>query len=571
MEVTIKSLIQDMESAKLIIPSFQRDYVWKMEQIEALFDSLMRDIPVNSVLLWKLTGEYINSKIKFDFYKFYADYSPNRTDNERTTISDRDYKAVIDGQQRLTSLFIGFMGSYTVLKKYARKTPNADNLIHKKLYLRLTTNETNTDFQEENSPEENVYEFKFFSDDELKARCHEDTDIKPPILTDKDGMHWVRVSEIPKAKNYQEIINYQFEFHLNGEESCTLNNLWNIYHQTGRINAIEWGKENINEAITVFVRYNSKGTVLTPAQVIQSIIAVYWPNVRNAFKSLISHIRKLGFTIDVNFIVKALLTVYTSNPRNNLKAITPEVASEFQNKWDEFQNGVCDMFGNLSRLGFNDKNLTSKNATLPILVYMLKPHTVKDSHNDWQKIGRWLVRTLLAESFSGNSDKAISDAIKPLVEATEPWTAFPSAEISTSLQNYFDDNEIDELLKTQKDDKKTHLLMSFLLPKRWNLAAELDHMHPISKFKNEYPDEFERANSIVNIQPLKGKENLNKTNIAFREWISETYADDPKGRSKYFEEVGLNAEPNLAFEEREKMWKEREDKFRETLKNLLLE
>ena len=45
--LTIKDVIEGMESRKYLLPSIQREFVWSQKQIATLFDSLMRDYPIN--------------------------------------------------------------------------------------------------------------------------------------------------------------------------------------------------------------------------------------------------------------------------------------------------------------------------------------------------------------------------------------------------------------------------------------------------------------------------------------------------------------------------------------------
>lgn len=93
--ISIRGIINKVVSGEIRIPSFQRSYVWNSEQVAFLLDSLYKGIPIGSIFLWK-TGEKL--KIEKDF----GNYSlPN---------PEKDYpiKYVLDGQQRLTSLFTVF-------------------------------------------------------------------------------------------------------------------------------------------------------------------------------------------------------------------------------------------------------------------------------------------------------------------------------------------------------------------------------------------------------------------------------------------------------------------------------
>ena len=560
-ERKIKDLMKDMEQATLIIPSFQRNYVWSREQIEALFDSFMRELPISSLLLWKLDSETIN-KIAFKFYKFNAIYKSEHN-NQRANPQNGIYYAAIDGQQRLTSLFIGFFGSYSERKKYSRKSPNLVSYVEYKLYLRLTPDEMETV-----SPESNKYNFKFLSDNDIKRMTGIDdlNNLPHPIFKDNEGKKWLKVSDIPKHSDKSYKSKLRTEFILNDDEDEVLCELHNIYHSTGKIECIEWdGKPE--EAISVFVRYNSKGTVLTPGQVIMAIMTEDWPDVRNDFKELQSKVDKLGFDkARVEYIVKALLTVYTGSPKNNIQAITNDTVLKFKQEWETFSSTVIKMFSFLNKQGFNRRTLTSYNATLPILYYLLHKEKQYKLDNDERNISKWLIGVLLLGAFSGQSDNAISKAIKPIQEklkAGETLDHFPADEISESLKTSIRDVDVADFLNIQKEDTNAALLMSILVPEKWDIASELDHIHPISKFdKND--KEYEIANSIVNLQPLDGGINVSKGKTEFIKWMGRQF-NSAEDREKYLEEIGIASDTSQNFDDRKIMWDKRRAELEQRL------
>ncbi|MEM1505389.1 DUF262 domain-containing protein [Domibacillus sp. 8LH] len=93
--LTIRNIINKVVSGEVRIPSFQRSYVWTPEQVAFLLDSLYKEFPIGSVFLWK-TSEQL--RIEKDFGNF------SLPDPEK----DYPIKYVLDGQQRLTSLFTVF-------------------------------------------------------------------------------------------------------------------------------------------------------------------------------------------------------------------------------------------------------------------------------------------------------------------------------------------------------------------------------------------------------------------------------------------------------------------------------
>ena len=52
--VTIYEVIQNIKDGKYVMPAFQRQYVWSMEQIEKLWDSILLDYPIATFLFCSL-------------------------------------------------------------------------------------------------------------------------------------------------------------------------------------------------------------------------------------------------------------------------------------------------------------------------------------------------------------------------------------------------------------------------------------------------------------------------------------------------------------------------------------
>lgn len=64
---TIRKITKQLNE-EFWLPNIQRNFVWKEEQIERLFDSLMRDYPIGALLVWK-TKTKIRHRKFIDFYK----------------------------------------------------------------------------------------------------------------------------------------------------------------------------------------------------------------------------------------------------------------------------------------------------------------------------------------------------------------------------------------------------------------------------------------------------------------------------------------------------------------------
>ncbi|MDX8392567.1 MAG: DUF262 domain-containing protein, partial [Mariprofundaceae bacterium] len=97
--ITIAEAIRNIEQNRYLLPAIQREFRWKHEKIEWLFDSIMRNYPISSFLFWRVEGE---TKGKFKFYKFIREFRKRyKTNNEEfNTQGHNDFTAVLDGQQR---------------------------------------------------------------------------------------------------------------------------------------------------------------------------------------------------------------------------------------------------------------------------------------------------------------------------------------------------------------------------------------------------------------------------------------------------------------------------------------
>ena len=127
--LTIKEAIDHIHRKRYLLPAIQREFIWDAEQMEKLFDSLMRDYPIGSFLFWQIEKENIG---KFQFYEFVRNYHErDHKHNPKAAVSgDEAITAILDGQQRLTALYIGLKGTYQF--KLPRKRWESDDAFPKR-------------------------------------------------------------------------------------------------------------------------------------------------------------------------------------------------------------------------------------------------------------------------------------------------------------------------------------------------------------------------------------------------------------------------------------------------------
>lgn len=133
-------------AGNLLLPDIQREYVWNVNEIEALFESITDNYPIGSCIFWKTNRTIIN-KEKPNLYYFLRTFQTDAAKNEKVPevlVDEADYYIVLDGQQRITSLNIALFGSYTYYKggKGHLRT-NPKSWVTKELYYNLDYYKTN--------------------------------------------------------------------------------------------------------------------------------------------------------------------------------------------------------------------------------------------------------------------------------------------------------------------------------------------------------------------------------------------------------------------------------------------
>src|SRR5688572_7596803 len=106
----IYDVLQAIDRGVYRVPSIQRGYEWGPERVTKLLDSIMSGYPIGAIMVWRPTPE-IRADIptrrftdKFESARDYLSEPPHPAESEAYL--------VLDGQQRLQSMYLGFFGSY---------------------------------------------------------------------------------------------------------------------------------------------------------------------------------------------------------------------------------------------------------------------------------------------------------------------------------------------------------------------------------------------------------------------------------------------------------------------------
>ena len=263
-------LIEDINT-RLFLPHIQRPFVWSEEQIDRLFDSLMRNYPIQTLLFWRTKDEIkarkFMQKIDWDA-ELHAFYDPVVSKEGKAKIF------VLDGQQRIQSLYAIFSGGIE----------SEDSKTVKRAHLEVTAGQQATD-------DSILFPIKW-SDTQLSLPMYQISD-----LLGKD--------EKKNAGDLAESINDQLDFQLQ-----ELDDVRKLRQKRVRSNVQQlvsllredkhfWVEEldgiadeySYKKVLEIFVRVNSGGTKLDASDLMFAVMKEGWDEVEEKVEAVVDMLR----------------------------------------------------------------------------------------------------------------------------------------------------------------------------------------------------------------------------------------------------------------------------------------
>jgi Protein of unknown function DUF262 len=555
--ITVKEAVDNVHAKKYLLPAIQRELVWDTLQIERLFDSLMRDYPVGSFLFWQVDKRKAH---EFQFYEFIRDYHQrDRKHNPKADVTgEDDVIAILDGQQRLTSLYIGLRGSYAY-KEHMKRWDNNASFPPRKLYLNLL---------KRYSDEEEIdleYDFLFLTEKEAQ--------------TQRDDDHfWFKVGDILQFSKQYEVNTFLVKnglMSLSEEKAVfanqTLFKLYSVIHEERVINYFLERGEELDKVLNIFVRVNSGGTPLSHSDLLLSIASASWKekDAREEITRFVDEISNIGdgFNFNKDFVLKTCLVLcdfpdiaFKVDNFNKTNMLTIE------RHWEEITDAIKLTVNLIAAYGYNRDTLVSNNALIPIAYYLLKQdatHSFAHSSHfkeDRDRIQRWLIASLLKRTFSGTPD----NVLRPMRQVIDKnHDSFPLGQIVEEFRGKpksvtFNNDEIQNLFVYYYGSPYTFSTLAVLYPTLdFKNKFHLDHIHPRSKFKrkellkrgiadDKIPFYMDSVDYLANLQLLEGLENIEKTDADFKDWLEKAYPSEQARRDfmnkHYIPDVDLSLE-----------------------------
>lgn len=323
--VTINEAVRQIQSQNYLLPAIQREIVWERDQITDLFDSVLQGYPIGTVLYWDLEDENRDEYTMYGFIQHYiTDTKYIETDaqsrNSKVTPDGAgNLKLILDGQQRLSSFYIGLRGTYTYKQRY-KWYRNEDAWNRSQLYFKLTSD-----------PREQVNS----GGDRLVRRGDD---------------YWFRTGRILDYPDRNDVEDYIYELtdrlDLDGEKrrwvGQNLRDLRTAIHEKKYITYFEEDKQDIDRVLEIFIRTNDGGTQLQKSDLLLSIAQANWQeyDAREELTSFVDHLNtQLPKTngYDKDFLLKSSLVLSDLTVRYQVSQFKRENVSLIEEEWPQIK------------------------------------------------------------------------------------------------------------------------------------------------------------------------------------------------------------------------------------------
>ncbi len=330
---SIQELLSQIGRDEILLPEFQRGYVWRPDQVRGLVRSLYRKHPTGHLLVWRT-------------------YKPSRV-RGGPAAGDGHSLMLLDGQQRLTTLYVLFRGE-------APRFYEGEELFFD-LYFNVQIEEFHfwqKSLMAKNPAWIGVHEFLSETLNGLLERL-------PGLDAERREVlqaNLARLSRLDQIRNYAYTVD--------------------------QVTGDDFG---VDEVVEIFNRVNRAGTPLTKADLALAHVCSIWPEARAEMRGFQKKMAEQGFGVSFDFLVRCLAAVATGSVLLEGSFVkTP--ASDLQRAWTEMQAAFEHLVGVLRHDAFIDglDDLPTHNVLVPATVYLARREGQFPTDAIKRRFVRWL-------------------------------------------------------------------------------------------------------------------------------------------------------------------------------------
>lgn len=406
----ISQILDKIDESQLYVPAFQREYVWKRNNVKSLMNSLIKGYPTGTILTWETnTPPELKGEKKYD---------------------DRQgaVKLVLDGQQRITSLYLIMKGE--IPPYYTDREIKHDT---RKLYVNLETLELQ--YYKKSLMVKNPLWVDLTDIFQKKVKAHTLVrDLKKAEARRDSKVHIADAEESQETNQNTETTGISASSPSETEGVVWLDEALEdtIYENFSRIESIPDRdfleqsipiKASIREAIDIFYIVNASGVNLTEAELALAQICGYWPDARKLIKKKLFALAEEGFVFNLDFFVYVILGVLHNSGSDMRKLHSTENKESIIAAWKKLDEQTLDYVLNIMKSQAHvdhTKEINSVYALVPIMVYAYNC----DGHMSEERIKKaikWFYYAQLRQRYISQLPQKLDKDIGIVVDSENPF------------------------------------------------------------------------------------------------------------------------------------------------------
>ncbi|MCY4164169.1 MAG: DUF262 domain-containing protein [bacterium] len=265
----ISTILDHVDSGDIALPKFQRGYVWNRDQVRGLMDSLYRQHPVGSLLVWVTSADGVDSR---------GDQA----------LAPGVVRLLLDGQQRITSLYGSIRGT-------APTFFDGNSQPFTGIYFHIETED-----------------FRFYQQSLMR-----------------DNPHWINITQLMQKGHSglgEHITWISSQPQLasdSGKYIGRLNKLLGIRDIELHIEEVTGADKTVEVVVDIFNRVNSGGTKLSQGDLTLAKICGFWPEGREQMQAVLSRWQENGYEFSLDWLLRNMNAIITGEARFTYLQKTP--------------------------------------------------------------------------------------------------------------------------------------------------------------------------------------------------------------------------------------------------------
>ncbi len=511
---TIMGLLNQVGDEEVVLPAIQRDFVWTEPQTEMLLDSIMRGYPIGIALLWETYND-------IQYRVFERDFRRGTLHSYRDNTEQRRLRVVLDGQQRLQSLYIALHGQRD----------------GRSVHFDVLSGQRWEDAEEER------YLFDFLASDEVKEQNEVVAEQAASEHGEDTPAWWVSVRELfvmPARARRDLSKELTHRLRLSDEETALLEeNLATfdeVFTRDQNILKLATIDENLpaespyrkseTDVLEIFVRINREGTALSRSDLIFSMLKLNWKESAEGLPEFVDAINNgNSFDLDTDFVVRCLFAVSDLGGKLDIDLLRNQTnIAALQHNYEQCCDAIratVDFVQN--ECSCQSSRLLGNSTTLvPIVHYLfwLPRHEVPNDQAGRLRTAVYLFG--LARPFSRYGESRVGNFVRTASDAYGRGDhAFPLELAIRRIREWERVGSIEDLAESN------HLLTLHLIQglsgarvQYSRNAPEVDHIFPRSELRRRNHEE-EDINDLANFWILAQGKNRNKSNRKPKDYFAD--------------------------------------------------